>query len=177
MNSIFTKIFTLFLSLTLAAQAATCFNTQGSTLGSSSVWQGRESGSEHWILQNARGEMSAPEIILGIRISPLSLCWIEPIIQEFTFAWQEASMAAERPSLDSGGDPAPGGFPVFPPASYSPTITAPVFTETLEAEVPLNVLALNQNSINQESLGVVPEPSTGMLGAISLILLWCRKMP
>ena len=171
------RTLTLFVCFNLTAHAATCFNAQGSNLGLSSVWQGRGDGSQHWILPNTRGERSAAQIIRGIRISPLSLCLIEPIIQESTFTWQEASMAAEGPSLNEGDDSAPGGSPVQPPTHYPPTITAPVFTETLEADEPLSALALNHNSLNQESLGVVPEPSTGMLGAISLILLWRRKAP
>ena len=78
---------------------------------------------------------------------------------------------------DEGPSLAPGGYPLLAPTNYPPTITAPTFTEDFQEGDSLSVLNFSQNTINQESLGVVPEPSSGMLGAISLILLWRRKTP
>ena len=107
----------------------------------------------------------------GISHSPFSLCLLTPIIQESSFTWQEASMPDEGQSLDLGG------YPVLPPTNYPPTITAPTFTADFQEGDSFSVLNLGNNTITQESLGVVPEPSSGLLGAISLILLWRRKTP
>ena len=185
MTSISATTLTFFTCLTLTSQAATCFNSQGHHMGLTSVWQERDSTSNHWISSHQQNRsntsisctMAAREAVLhsqmsrGIGTSPFSLCLLTPIIQESSFTWQEASMADEGPTL------VPGGYPLLPPTNYPPTITAPTFTEDFQEGDSPNILNLSQNIITQESLGVVPEPSSGMLGAISLILLWRRKTP
>lgn len=68
----------------------------------------------------------------------------------------------------------PGGEPVQPPDYQPATITAPTF---LIADVEPTLEGNQFSTINQESLGVVPEPSSAMFGAISLLLLWRRQTP
>ena len=187
MTPIFTKTLTFFTCLTLTSHAATCFNSQGLHIGLTSAWQGRSSESNHWILSHQQNRLNittaARQAVLnsqmsrGTHLSPFSLCLLTPIIQESTFTWQEASMPDEGPSLDPIPYPIPGGYPLFPPTNYPSTITAPSFTEDLQEGDPLNVLNIGNHIITQESLGIVPEPSSGILGAISLILLWRRKAP
>ena len=89
---------------------------------------------------------------------------------------EAATLTEEPPSLDE-----PGGYPVLPPVEFAPTITAPTFTiADSQASAPGVQMDINTNQFsisNQEKFGVVPEPSTGMLGAISLALLWRRCAP
>ena len=70
-----------------------------------------------------------------------------------------------------------GGYPVLPPQIQPITITVPTFTEELQESESMSLLNIGQQQISEDRLGVVPEPSSGMLGAISLILLWRRKAP